>query len=49
MKTPALFKEYIWLVNTIYKAKAISLRDINERKHEGDGSFCVSKRMKDGD
>ena len=31
MKTPALFKEYIWLVNTIYKAKAISLRDINER------------------
>jgi hypothetical protein len=31
MKTPALFKEYIWLVNTIYKAKAISLLDINER------------------
>lgn len=31
MTTPALFKEYIWLINTIYKAKAISLNDINER------------------
>ena len=31
MKKPTLFKEYIWLVNIIYKAKAISLRDINER------------------
>ena len=31
MKTPALFKEYIWLVNTIYRAKAITLAEINER------------------
>ena len=31
MKTPALFKEYIWLVNTIYRAKAITLADINAR------------------
>ena len=31
MKTPALFKEYIWLVNTIYRAKAISFADINKR------------------
>lgn len=30
MTTPALFKEYIWLINTIYKAKAISLSDIND-------------------
>lgn len=30
MTTPALFKEYIWLINTIYKAKALSLNDINE-------------------
>lgn len=25
------FKEYIWLVNAIYKAKAITLREINEK------------------
>ena len=31
MKTPALFKEYIWLVNTIYRAKRISLAEINEK------------------
>ena len=31
MKTPALFKEYIWLVNTIHSAKRISFADINER------------------
>ena len=31
MKTPALFKEYIWLVNTIYHAKAITLTEINKR------------------
>ena len=30
MKTPALFKEYIWLVNTIYHAKTITLSEINE-------------------
>lgn len=31
MKTPALFKEYIWLVNTIYQAGKISLAEINEK------------------
>jgi hypothetical protein len=30
MTTPGQFKEYIWLVNTIYKARKISLKDINE-------------------
>ena len=29
MTTPTLFKEYIWLVKTIFHAKAISLIDIN--------------------
>ncbi len=28
MNTPTLFKEYIWLVNTIYHAGRISLVDI---------------------
>ena len=31
MNPPALFKEYIWLVNTIHSAKRISLAEINER------------------
>ena len=31
MKTPALFKEYIWLVNTIDRAKRITFAEINER------------------
>ena len=31
MKTPALFKEYIWLVNTIHSAKRISLAEINDK------------------
>ena len=31
MKTPALFKEYIWLVNTIHNAKQISFAEINEK------------------
>ncbi len=31
MKTPTLFKEYIWLVNTIRKAGRITLAEINER------------------
>lgn len=29
MKIPTLFKEYIWLVNTIYQARKISLVDLN--------------------
>lgn len=31
MTTYTKFKEYIWLVNTIYHAKAITFTDINER------------------
>lgn len=31
MKVPSLFKEYIWLVNTIYRARAISFCELNER------------------
>ena len=31
MTAPALFKEYIWLVNTIHHAGRISLRDINKK------------------
>ena len=31
MKIPTLFKEYIWLVNTIRRAKRISLAEINEK------------------
>ena len=31
MTTPILFREYIWLVNTIYKARKISLSEINEK------------------
>lgn len=31
MKIPTLFKEYIWLVNTIYHAGRSSLADINKR------------------
>jgi hypothetical protein len=29
MKTPELFKEYIWLLNTIYQAGKMSFTDIN--------------------
>lgn len=31
MNIPTKFKEYIWLVNTIYKARKITLAEINER------------------
>lgn len=31
MTTPILFREYIWLVNTIYKARKISLSEINDK------------------
>ena len=31
MTTPVLFKEYIWLVNTIYQARSITLEDINRK------------------
>lgn len=31
MKTSALFQEYIWLVNTIWRARRITFEEINER------------------
>lgn len=31
MKTPELFKEYIWLLNTIYQTGKISFSDINKK------------------
>lgn len=41
MKIPALFKEYIWLVRTIYRAKRISLVELNKRWVETDMSGGV--------
>lgn len=41
MKIPALFKEYIWLVNTIYHAKRISLAEINAKWADTDMSGGV--------
>lgn len=41
MKTPAKFKEYIWLVNTIRRARRISFAEINERWIETDMSGGV--------
>lgn len=50
MTTYTKFKEYIWLVNTIYHAKAITFAEINERWIKTDMSggvdfvlapFCV--------
>ena len=39
MKAAALFKEYVWLVDTIYRAGRITLREINDRLESGDGSL----------
>ena len=36
MRTQAKFKEYIWLVNTINKARAISFADIQKKWLETD-------------
>lgn len=41
MKIPALFKEYIWLVQTIYHARRISLVDLNDKWVETDMSGGV--------
>lgn len=41
MKIPALFKEYVWLVNTIYKVKRISFADLNDKWVETDMSGGV--------
>lgn len=41
MTVPVLFREYIWLVNTICKARKISLSEINEKWIETDYSGGV--------
>lgn len=41
MKTYDVFKEYSWLVKTIYKAKKITLAEINEKWRETDMSGGV--------
>ena len=41
MTTYNKFKEYIWLVNTIYKARKITFAEINERWLETDMSEGV--------
>lgn len=41
MTTPTLFKEYIWLVKTIFNTKYISLSDLNDRWVETDMSGGV--------
>ncbi|MBR6202598.1 MAG: WYL domain-containing protein [Bacteroidaceae bacterium] len=45
MNTPTLFREYIWLVNTIYHAGRISLADINKRwmRTEMSGGVSLSR------
>ena len=37
MTTPILFKEYIWLVETIHKARKITLAELNNRWLETEG------------
>lgn len=41
MTTPILFKEYIWLVNTIYQARNITLEEINRKWVQTDMSGGV--------
>ena len=41
MTIPAKFKEYIWLVNTIRRARRITFAEINERWVETDMSGGV--------
>ena len=45
MKLYHIFKQYIWLLNTIYKAKRITLREINEKwqKTEMSGGMSIAR------
>ena len=45
MKASDIFKQYIWLTDTIYRAGAISLQEINERwvKTEMSGGLPISR------
>ena len=31
MKPSGIFKQYIWIINTIYRSKYITLQELNER------------------
>ena len=44
MTVPILFREYIWLVNTIYKARKISLSEINDKWIETEFSGGINLR-----
>ena len=44
MKTPELFKEYIWLVNTIHQDRKISLADI--KKDRLQLTVCGAARLR---
>ena len=48
MTTPILFREYIWMVNTIYKARKITFADLNKRwlETEMSGGVTVSNLFK---
>ena len=41
MKLYRIFKQYIWLLNTIYKAKRITLREINEKWQKTEMSYSL--------
>ncbi len=41
MSTPALFKEYIWLVNTIYNAQRLTFAQIQDKWLQTDMSGGV--------
>ena len=45
MKIPTLFKEYIWLIETIYQAGRITFADLNEkwRRREESGGLDLSR------
>lgn len=49
MKIPALFKEYIWLIESINRANKITFAEINDkwkRKEESGGTRMPLKYMK---
>ena len=45
MKVPILFKEYIWLIETIYQAGRITFAEINEKwqRREESGGVDLSR------
>ena len=45
MSIPTKFKEYIWLVNTIRRARRITFAEINERWLETEMSGLISMSL----